>query len=125
VLPAAFLFDLMMTLFQSLCFPIYGIPHVQRGDYIILDRHALPYLNLVEKLNCEYCAYVNGLLAYTWEIAGRTEQYWCPIKHARKMTTIHLRYVKFLEYGDGAGYREHIEKTRMDFEDLPEGREGG
>ena len=118
VLPAALLFDLMMTLFQAVCFPIYGIPRVKRGDHIILDRSALPYLNVIEKINCQYCAYVNGLIAYTQEIAGRTEQFWCPIKHARKMTTIHRHYVKFLEFGDGPGYREKIETVRRDFSDL-------
>ncbi len=118
VLPAALLLDLMVTIYQAVCFPIYGIPSLKRSDYIIFDRHALPYLNIIEKINCEYCAYVNGLLGYVQEIAGRTEQYWCPIKHARKMTTLHHRYIKFLEYGDGTGYREKIETVRRDWEDL-------
>ena len=118
VLPAALLLDLMVTIYQAVCFPIYGIPSLKRSDYIIYDRHALPYLNIIEKINCEYCAYVNGLLGYVQEIAGRTEQYWCPIKHARKMTTLHHRYIKFLEYGDGTGYREKIETVRRDWEDL-------
>lgn len=90
-------------LYQAICFPIYGIPKVGRGDYIISDRYALPYLNIIEKVNCQYCAYMNGLIAYTQEIAGRSEQYWCPIKHARKMATLHERYVRFLEFGDGKG----------------------
>ena len=120
VLPAAMLFDLMFTVYQAVCFSIYGIPKVKRGDYFLFDRRVLAYLNSIEKINCRYCAYVNGLLAYTQEIAGRTEQYWCPIKHARKMTTLHSRYIKFLEFGDGAGYREHIETVRRDFEDMKE-----
>jgi len=118
VLPAALFLDLMITLYQTVCFPVYGIPEVQRSMYIVLDRHSLPYLNIIEKVNCEYCAYVNGLVAYVQEIAGRTEQYWCPIKHARKMTTLHRRYIKFLEYGNGPAYRENIEKIRHDFLDL-------
>ena len=125
VLPAALLFDLLLTVFQAVCFPIYGIPKVKRGDHMHIDRHALPYLNIIEKINCEYCAYVNGLLAYSQEVVGRTEQYWCPIKHARKMTTIHQRYIKFVEYGDGAGYRERVEAVRKDFEDLREQRDHG
>jgi len=118
VLPAALFLDLMVTLYQAVCFPVYGIPEVQRSDYIVLDRHSLPYLNIIEKINCEYCAYFNGLVAYAQEIAGRTEQYWCPIKHARKITTLHRRYIKFLEYGNGPAYRENIEKIRRDFSDL-------
>ena len=34
------------------------------------------------------------------------------------MTTLHRRYVKFLEFGDGAGYREKFETTRRDFNDI-------
>ncbi len=118
VLPAALLFDLMVTAYQAVCFPAYGIPKVKRDDYIIFDRHSLPYLNVIEKVNCEYCAYANGLIAYAQEVAGRTEQYWCPVKHARKMTTLHRRYIKFLEFGDGNGYREKIEQVRREFNDL-------
>jgi hypothetical protein len=108
----------MLTLYQAICFPIYGIPKVKRADHLLDDRRVLPYLNIIEKINCSYCSYVNGMLSYAQEIAGRTEQYWCPIKHARKMTTLHSRYIKFLEFGDGEGYREKIETVRRDFEDL-------
>jgi len=47
-----------------------------------LDRSKLHYLNALESLNC-VCCYANGLTAFVAEIAGRTEQHWCPIKHAR------------------------------------------
>jgi hypothetical protein len=79
------LLDLFVTIYQRVCFPVYGIPKVNRGDYLIFDRHHLAYLNALEKLNCAYCSYANGLIAYVREIAGRTEQYWCPIKHARRV----------------------------------------
>jgi len=65
-----------------------------------------------------YCGYFNGLIAYTHEIAGRTEQYWCPIKHARRTSGFHSRYSRFLEYGDAQGYREELYTVRHDFEDL-------
>ena len=29
-------------------------------DYLAFDRHPLQYLNLIEKVNCEYCAHANG-----------------------------------------------------------------
>jgi len=64
--------DLVGSVYQAICFPIYGIPKVHRRDYLAFDRHRLTYLNFVEKLNCEYCAYVNGILAYFTEIAART-----------------------------------------------------
>jgi hypothetical protein len=115
VLPAVLLLDLMFAIYQAVCFPVYGIPKVKRSDYMAFDRRALPYLNIIEKINCQYCAYANGVIAYAQEIAGRTEQYWCPIKHARKLTTLHSRYIKFLEFGDGSGYREKFETVRRDF----------
>lgn len=114
IIPAVFL-DLVASVFQSICFPIYKIPKVKRRDYIIIDRHSLGYLNAIEKLNCAYCGYFNGLIAYVQEISARTEQYWCPIKHARKLRTLHSRYNKFFDYGDAVNYRENIEKVRRDF----------
>jgi len=112
------LLDLFMFAYQAICFPIYGIPKVRRGDYIRLDRRHLAYLNWVEKLNCEYCSYANGLFAYATEIAARTEQYWCPIKHALRMQSIHSRYHYFFDYGDAERYRQQIETVRRSFEDL-------
>ncbi len=114
----ALLLDLLVSLFQAVCFPIYKIPKVKRSRYIVIDRHALSYLNGIEKLNCIYCGYFNGLIVYIREIAGRTEQYWCPIKHARRTGGFHSRYSKFLEYGDADGYRKDLYKVRHDFEDL-------
>jgi len=117
LIPALFL-DLSVTIFQAVCFPVYRIPKVKRRRYIIIDHQALAYLNLIEKFNCMYCSYANGLIAYVREIAGRTEQYWCPIKHARLQASLHSRYGKFLEYGDAEGYRRHLEEIRRDFSDL-------
>ena len=117
LIPALFL-DLSVTIFQAVCFRIYGIPRVKRHRFIIIDHQSLAYLNLIEKLNCVYCSYVNGLIAYIREIAGRTEQYWCPIKHARLQASMHSRYGKFLEYGDAEGYRRRLDEIRRDFKDL-------
>ena len=117
LIPALFL-DLSVTVFQAVCFRVYGIPRVKRRRYIVIDRQSLAYLNVLEKLNCMYCGYFNGLIAYVREIAGRTEQYWCPIKHARRQASIHSRYGKFLEYGDAEGYRSRLEEIRRNFRDL-------
>lgn len=117
LLPALFM-DLVLTAYQAICFPLYGIPKVIRSDYVVLDRQYLEYLNVIERLNCYYCGYFNGVVAYVEEIAARTEQFWCPIKHARKVRTIHSRYRKFFDYGDGKSYREHYETLRRNFEDL-------
>lgn len=113
-----FFLDLICSLYQWVCFPIYGIPYVRRGDYLAFDRHHLQYLNLIEKINCEYCAYANGILNYVVEIAARTEQYWCPIKHFRCVKCAHKRYRHFLNFGDGEGYARRLDRIRKEFRDL-------
>lgn len=119
-LPPALFLDLLVSMYHALCFPVYGIPKVKRSEYIVLDRQALKYLNLIEKINCSYCGYFTGLIAYVQEISARTEQYWCPIKHARRIASIHSRYGKFLEYGDAEAYQSHHEALRNDFGDVAE-----
>jgi hypothetical protein len=108
--------DLFVTVYQRLCFPVYGIPRVRRANYLVFDRADLPYLNVVEKLNCAYCSYANGVAAYLREVAARTEQYWCPIKHARRMLGAHERYPRFFEFGDAEAFRLGLERLRREFE---------
>lgn len=105
------LLDVFLFLFQTVCFRAYGITKVQRHDYIVFDRVYLAYLNPIEKMNCAYCSYANGLIAYAREIAGRTEAYWCPIKHARRYLGPHPYYKEFSDYGDAEAYRNHTAKT--------------
>jgi hypothetical protein len=114
------LLDLFVSLYQAVCFPVYGIPKVRRKDYIAIDRRQLRYLNALEGINCMYCSYCNGLLGFVVEIAARTEQHWCPIKHARSIRKAHDRYSHFLPYGDAQAYREGVETVRNDFKDLKE-----
>jgi hypothetical protein len=116
-IPFAFV-DLFLIVYQAICFPIYRIPKVKRADYFIFDRGQLKYLNLVERINCVYCSYGNGLFAYAREISARTEQHWCPIKHARRLRAIHSRYGHFVDYGNADQYRKQIEIVRNDFVDL-------
>tara|TARA_R110000787_G_scaffold221449_1_gene330137 strand:+ start:17 stop:616 length:600 start_codon:yes stop_codon:yes gene_type:complete len=106
------LLDLGVWLFQKVCFPIWGIAPVCRADFVVIDRRHLAYLNGIEKLNCLYCGYANGLIAYVQEIAARTEQYWCPIKHAIRAKGRHRRYRRFLDYGDAEGFRARLEDFR-------------
>lgn len=108
------LLDLCITIYQASCFPIYGIRKVRRADYIVIDRQHLEYLNFIEKFHCTYCAYGTGLIAYIAEIIGRTEHYFCPIKHARKMLGTHAHYARFLEYGDADDYEKKLEQFRVD-----------
>jgi hypothetical protein len=107
------LFDLGVTFYQWTCFPIYGISRVRRSDYIVFDRRHLAYLNFIEKFDCLYCSYGNGLMAYATEIFARTEQYFCPIKHAQKVVGRHARYKYFLDYGDAADLHNKFEEIRV------------
>jgi len=116
ILPFAIL-DLSITLYQQVCFRVYGIPLVRRSDYLIVDRHRLPYLNLIEKLNCVYCGYGNQVLEYAREVSGRTEQFWCPIKHAQRTMDPHPRTSSFVDYGDADGYRADLPRLRKQWED--------
>lgn len=106
------LIDLWVTLYQAICFPIWRIPRVRRSAYIVLDRRHLAYLNVVQKLNCIYCGYANGVIAYMREVASKSEQYWCPIKHALRIKTPHKRYRHFLDYGDAEGLRDRLAALR-------------
>ncbi len=104
--------DIFITFYQLTCFPIYGIKKVRRSDYIIYDRQQLQYLNFIEKFHCTYCAYGSGMIAYIGEIVGRTEQYFCPIKHARKILGSHARYERFLDFGNAENYEARLEEYR-------------
>lgn len=106
------LLDIFVSLYQAVCFPVYGIAKVKRSDHIVMDRQHLAYLNGLQKLNCLYCGYANGLIGYVREIAGRTEQYWCPIKHSRAVPGRHENYAQFVDYGDAIGFRERSPTLR-------------
>lgn len=111
-IPLAIL-DISLAIYQAICFPIYGMTKVRRADYIAFDRHHLGYLNFMERFHCEYCAYGNGLIAYAAEIAARTEQYFCPIKHARNILGAHRQYAHFLEYGESGDFHKKLEEFRI------------
>jgi hypothetical protein len=87
---------------------------------MVFDRAGLRYLNALEKLNCAYCSYVNGVIAYVREVGSRTEQYWCPIKHARRVLGAHPRYRDFEEYGQGEQYKEKLDTLRAKLAKEPE-----
>lgn len=116
------LVDLWVSLYQAICFRAYGIPRVRRADYIRIDRHHLAYLNSIQKVNCIYCGYVNGLIAYVREIAGRTEAYWCPIKHAARVRGRHQHYDGFMDYGDGETYAEGLRIARKRIQEIETAR---
>jgi hypothetical protein len=113
IFPLVFL-DLCVTIYQATSFPVYGIAKVKRSEYIVFDHVHLAYLNFFDKAHCLYCSYGNGLIAYTLEITARTEQYFCPIKHAHKIMGVHARYARFLDYGEAEDFQTKREALRME-----------
>jgi hypothetical protein len=111
IVPIALL-DLWVMAYQAICFPIYRIPKVRRRDYLVFDRHHLAYLNVIEKFNCAYCSYANGVVAFVREVASRTEVYWCPIKHARRILGPHPHYRGFADFGDAGGFRGKLKEMK-------------
>lgn len=67
IVPALFL-DIFLFVYQQTCFRLYRIPLVKRKDYITAERKHLDYLNWIQKINCLYCSYVNGIFSYAVEI---------------------------------------------------------
>ncbi len=118
ILPLVLL-DLSVYVFQLVCFTAWGMERVRRSDHVIVDRHRLAYLNGIEKLNCAYCGYANGVIAYAREAASRSEQYWCPIKHALRVRTPHQRYRRFVNYGDAEGFRARLDALRREVHKKP------
>jgi len=102
------LIDVFSSLYQIICFRVYGIPIVKRNNYIVIDRQQLAYLNAIEKVNCVYCGYCNGVVEYVREITAKTEQYWCPIKHARRTKDPHRFVENFVDYGDAEAYKSRL-----------------
>ncbi len=107
VIPAMLL-DVMLFIYVQVIFRIYKFPAIKRSDYIIFDRQYLGYLNFIEKLNCAYCSYFNGLMNYTVAVASRSELYFCPIKHAKKTAYTHEYYYDFLPYADAQNYHDKL-----------------
>lgn len=107
------LLDIAVILYQAICFRLYGIKPVKRSAYVVIDRYKLKHLNIIEQFNCVYCGYGNGVLAFATEVASRTEQYWCPIKHARKVQGRHSRYHDFIDFGDAEDYHRRLADYRL------------
>lgn len=106
ILPLLIL-DFCLEIYHNVSFRLYGLPLVCRANYVRIDRHKLSYLGIMTKMNCVYCGYANGLLAYAVKIAGDTEKYWCGIKHQAVEGYIEPKHHSdFLAYGDELAYRQ-------------------
>lgn len=110
-IPIAFL-DLSACIYQAVCFPIYGIPKVNRRNFFRFDRKHLSYLGKMDKINCVYCAYANGVVAFAKEVAVQTERYWCPIRNKIGGDFHEPEHHKdFASYNDKAALEGMIDKN--------------
>jgi hypothetical protein len=46
------------------------------------------------------------------EVASRTEVYWCPIKHARRVLGPHPHYQGFADFGDADAFRAKLAQMK-------------
>jgi len=101
------IFDICMEIYHQVCFRLYKIPRVKRSSYVKIDRHKLEYLSTLDKINCAYCGYANGLMQYAVEIAAKTEKYWCAIKHKKANGFVEpVHHKEFADYGDETSYKK-------------------
>jgi len=106
------LFDISLEMYHQIGFRLLGMPLVDRNKYIRIDRFKLDYLTSIEKLNCVYCGYGNGLLHYASVIVARTELHWCGIKHDSQGDFISPNHHKiFLPYNDKRAFDNFINKS--------------
>ncbi|EKE26554.1 MAG: hypothetical protein ACD_4C00243G0003 [uncultured bacterium (gcode 4)] len=105
IIPAVIL-DIFLIIYQFTAFPLYKIERVKRSEHFIYDRRFLKYLNVLQKINCLYCSYVNWLFSYAAEVWWRTEKYWCPIKHALKNENEHKYYKDYADYWDAEEFNK-------------------
>lgn len=109
--------DVFTTIYHAVCFPLWGLPYVNRKNYIRIDRHKLSYLSVGDKLNCLYCGYANGLLHYASAVAGETERYWCAIKHQAVEGFIPpAHHQDFIEYGDQAAFERITKESEASYQ---------
>jgi len=102
-LPVFVLINLYIQIYQNICFPAYGIQRVKQGEYLIFNESQLSGLDLIE---CICYFYAVGMLRFSLEVTSRTESFWCPIKHLRRLTIeYHDKYSKFADYGDEEAFK--------------------
>ena len=113
VFPIALL-DACISLYQVICFPIYGIPKFSRSDFIIFDRQELKYLDWISKFHCTYCAYGVGVIGFANEVIMATEAYFCPIKHqGKKSHKLHRHWEQLaFEQNEDFDFNVRLRKIR-------------
>ena len=98
------LLHICLEIYHQVAFRLYGIDLVDGSRYVKFDRYKLSKLTFLQKVNCTYCAYANGLLAYAVKIGSETEKYWCGIKHDIKKDS---KYIEPRYHKDFAEYKKY------------------
>lgn len=111
------LLDALATLYQVVCFPIYRMPGVDRGSFMQIKRTGLESLNIVDRINCYYCSYANGVLRYVQKIAAETERMWCPIRQLHKKNyTAPQHHADFAENGSTEALKNYFTRYELELE---------
>ncbi|RJQ16755.1 hypothetical protein C4573_01680 [Candidatus Woesearchaeota archaeon] len=76
--------DIFARQFQFVYFGLHDIPKIKRSDYFAMDRQLLSKLTFFQKMNCMYCEYANGVVAYIKAVVNQMEIYSCAIKHVHQ-----------------------------------------
>lgn len=107
--------DIFVEMYHRICFPLYGLELIDRKKYIKFERHKLHYISWLDKVNCAYCSYGNGLIGYVKEITAQTEIYWCGIKNPHEEGFVEPEHHKnFAPYGDQRAFQEKYGEAQKD-----------
>jgi len=92
--------DLSTRVYQLVYFNAANIPLIPSSDYISFDRWDLTKLSLIQKINCQYCSYANGIAAWTKAVVNQTELYSCAIKnhHQKNGQEHHKDFISYEEF---------------------------
>jgi len=105
-------------------------PHDTQSTDISRSSHALIAMR-------GHVAPTTGRDAHPWKRSGAappqitedlaecdvmTEQYWCPIRHARRVRGPHEHYRLFVDYGGADGYRRRLIPLRHKWQIKPSER---
>jgi hypothetical protein len=52
---------IVVALLHGVLAPLFGVPRARWADHVFLDRGRITQLFWLDRLNCQFCAYANGL----------------------------------------------------------------
>lgn len=91
--------DISVWLYQEIYFRINRIPKLKRGKFVSFERGRLVGLTMLQKINCTYCQYANGVILWAKGVANQTEIYSCAIKYKHDLPGLEYQ-AKFYEQSE-------------------------